>query len=503
MATDMMYIRPPTSPFPRNSEPKPRMLTFRHPSYDDEGFKNVLFRLYAVDIERDASHHNEQDASQRPGLKGLYTQFALDACAIIAGNRTEGWLSTLRNPQQARDNRVDANSILHEDDYYFHLPQDENADGFTDPYPTVRTFSEWIFPHQRIPPYWQQLPAPSKEPFLYTPANSWELTSAVRYCDRHCRISGHRDELQVAHIVPQDEAAWWKTNDMNRYNYNILRNDLDDVANAILLRADLHLAWDRRRFVFVPKPSSDGSGMRLVCHTLDPPAGYWHLYHNRELHNSAVGVEQLFARFAWSLFSILNPLLSHDVVRRSPIRTAVDNQGLSSRYFTGYFPTDVCQKLSTAANKKRLTSPEEFEKDEHADDNTVKDRVAVCRHVQTQNDATTPPFPSAPNPRKRSIGTTLFPQVQNADAAKEGKDVPPTTLQEHTSPSSPAEGSPRDEIKWAEDGRWGRGSVGSQVLTVSGDEVTRVLKLSGYDDMKEVKSNDEEMCTRGMSVGGW
>jgi hypothetical protein len=33
-------------------------------------------------------------------------------------------------------------------------------------------------------------------------------------------------------------------------------NALDDLSNALLLRTDLHIAFHKPKFVFVPKPSS-------------------------------------------------------------------------------------------------------------------------------------------------------------------------------------------------------------------------------------------------------
>lgn len=77
-------------------------------------------------------------------------------------------------------------------------------------------------------------------------------------------------------------------NSMFSYNRS-LTYSIDDTGNAMLLRADLHVAFDKPRFVFVPKPSGDNGVMRLVLHLLEPSAELEHLYHNRELHPSDVG----------------------------------------------------------------------------------------------------------------------------------------------------------------------------------------------------------------------
>lgn len=61
---------------------------------DDDN--NVLFKLHASDTKTECSHDGE--SSQRPVL---YAQFALDACAIVAGSCSDGWLSPNRDPEQA------------------------------------------------------------------------------------------------------------------------------------------------------------------------------------------------------------------------------------------------------------------------------------------------------------------------------------------------------------------------------------------------------------------
>jgi hypothetical protein len=101
---------------------------------------------------------------------------------------------------------------------------------------------------------------------------------------------------------------------MSRYNTGPAAT-LDDPANAMLLRADLHIAFDKPRVAFVPKPAADGS-MRLVAHLLENSSELEHLYHNRELHPTAVGINMLYARFAWSIFTLLDAFLECETDRR-------------------------------------------------------------------------------------------------------------------------------------------------------------------------------------------
>jgi hypothetical protein len=76
-------------------------INFRHPAY--EPGDDLLFTLYAWD-------HAEG---------GLHYGLAHTACAIVAGNRHDGYLSATRNglPLAAGDD-----SVLRLGDYYFHVP---------------------------------------------------------------------------------------------------------------------------------------------------------------------------------------------------------------------------------------------------------------------------------------------------------------------------------------------------------------------------------------------
>lgn len=93
---------------------------------------------------------------------------------------------------------------------------------------------------------------------------------------------------------------------MLKYNISSA-NTLDDLSNALLLRTNLHIAFDKPKFVFVPKSSSDPKKPRLVTHLVEALAELEHLYHNRALHSLTSSIEIVFARFAWTIFSLLDP----------------------------------------------------------------------------------------------------------------------------------------------------------------------------------------------------
>ncbi|PVH91208.1 hypothetical protein DM02DRAFT_706327 [Periconia macrospinosa] len=315
---------PPEVP-PRVGGPR-RQILFRHPGYHDSN--NVLLKLFAPDSGPPSRGY------------GLYAGYALQACGIIAGNRWDGWLSEAKDHDPST--RVDSGSVLDKNSYYFHLPSpssDGDAGRLDPPYPIVPTFREWLD---------SDFAAPEQS---YATSN---LTLALQARDVSCRITGCKEGTQVAHICPQKEAEWWYENDMSRYNLGSA-NTLDDLSNALLLRTDLHIAFDKPKFVFVPKPSSDMEKPRFVIHLVEASAELEFLYHNRALHPLYSSVETLFARFAWSIF----PLLDAFLTCRERRRLLLANENAAPVDNDGFVAWDKCAQFS----RKRSQSPKKRKPD--------------------------------------------------------------------------------------------------------------------------------------------
>jgi hypothetical protein len=136
-------------------------------------------------------------------------------------------------------------------------------------------------------------------------------------------MSNHRDSTQSAHLCPRQELDWFTSNGMREYNLDrYLPTDLltDDANNALTLRADLHFAFDRCVFVFVPKPVSsapvDRSSSRFVTHVLNQTSEIGPLYHNAALLPlRGVKPEFLLTRFAWAIFPLVAPFVNFGVER--------------------------------------------------------------------------------------------------------------------------------------------------------------------------------------------
>jgi hypothetical protein len=83
-------------------------------------------------------------------------------------------------------------------------------------------------------------------------------------------------------------------------------NTPDGIPNALLLRTDLHIAFDKPKLDFMPKPSSVPEHPQLVTHLLEASAELEYLYHNRALQSLRSSIQMLFARFAWTVFLLLD-----------------------------------------------------------------------------------------------------------------------------------------------------------------------------------------------------
>jgi hypothetical protein len=331
----MISIREPLTPPAAPPVVHPQIL-FRHPGYDDSN--NVLLKLRATDSVAGGARH------------GLYAQFALEACGIIAGNRWDGWLSLSSALDIASTEKIDASSILEGRSYYFHLPpkQGDLDDTYANaPYPITPTFREWRFPHEKLPRAWNLIPDPDSTPypqFLGRTYATSNLTFALRDRDLSCRISGYTEETQVAHLCPQKENDWWYANSMSTYNVGS-ETTPDDLSNVLLLRSDLHIAFDKPRFVFVPKPTSHPEVPNFVIHLLEESAELHSLYQNRRLQPIRAGIEMFFARFAWSIFPLLEGFLTNGERRRLVVREMIEFDS------DGFISSERCAQFSTRRSR--------------------------------------------------------------------------------------------------------------------------------------------------------
>lgn len=320
-----------------------RRIRIQHPDYYDSD--NDLLELLVPD------HPNG----------GLQYDFLMVACGIIANNRWDGWLTeTVDGPRLS----FHPNDILTNEVYYFHLPNSSREN----PYPVVPTFRDWKFPHNNLPPSWAALPRRA-DTDRDNPAGATisGFLPSLKMRDYSCRISACVESAQAAHICPRSEEQWYIDNRMRPYQERPMRS-IDDMANGMLLRADLHIAFDAMKFVFYPKYKNAEEGditqgaegenkPVLVTHIMVPSNELHLLYHNVPLQPiPKVSREYLFARFAWTIFPLVGDFFDGGVKR------AVTGVRASERWIDGegsWLDALQCQLLVMKPSKspKKSESP--------------------------------------------------------------------------------------------------------------------------------------------------
>ena len=237
-------------------------------------------------------------------------------------------------------------------------------------YPIVPSFSHWQFPHSNLPEVWAAHDL-SKPPTQRQLPRQSSLTEALLARDISCRVTNHIEGTEHAHLVPRSEELWFSHNGMFQYT-NQQRpgtEPIDDSRNAILLRSDIHTIFDQKRLVLVPKISS------FVVHVLAPgfTSELADLYHNVQLQPLAgIAVEYLFARFAWSVFTLAVNFLQQGFGRR--LMVCGENGETRIIESTG----DQCRQFSASrGTKSRSQSPRKPQRDV-LDTTGAEDDLEVC-----------------------------------------------------------------------------------------------------------------------------
>lgn len=296
----------------------------RHPGYTDTG--NILMVLPALDHPQGGIHH----------------ETARIACAIVANNRWEGFLTETRTGERAL---VGPDGILRGNNYYFRVSEDA-AD---DKYPVVPSFAHWRFPHDNLPQLWTSCEPPKLPLNRQLPRQS-SLAESTLARDISCRITNHIEGTEHAHLVPRSEERWFSDNGMFRYT-NQQRpgsEPVDDAQNAILLRSDVHTIFDQKRFAIVPKSSV------LLVHILAPGSSLQltSLYHNVSLQPLVgVAIQYVLARFAWTIFAQSVNFVQQGLTRRLCIYVGDGNTSIAD------LSGDQCRQLLSPGAKSRSQSP--------------------------------------------------------------------------------------------------------------------------------------------------
>jgi HNH endonuclease len=127
---------------------------------------------------------------------------------------------------------------------------------------------------------------------------------AILARDIKCCLSASQDGLERAQLFPQSERDWFENNDMQWYNTTLgLANKswIDDKANSIALRSDIHDLFVAGSFVIVRKDNNwVAHFFKILKRTYELGA----IYHDRLVSiNMMVSPHFLLARLRGQYFS--------------------------------------------------------------------------------------------------------------------------------------------------------------------------------------------------------
>lgn len=183
-------------------------------------------------------------------------------------------------------------------------------------YPVCPSFTNWRFPHDSFPTHWSS-PTISRITLANKPPSAF--SEKILASNGTCIVTGYTTSVQACHLCPHSQADWFRKNKMETYNlaeYNRAEHFLDDTANGITLRADLHLYFDAGGFVLMRKSDS---GYTLHC--LQSSGDILPMFHNHKTQlMTNVRPEFLYTRLAYAILPKVSAFLSSPGLPKRIIR---------------------------------------------------------------------------------------------------------------------------------------------------------------------------------------
>ena len=348
------YYPKPQHPLqPISTSSRSTRVVVKHPGYSDYG--TTLFTLSACDGPN----------GDRVDYDTLHA-----ACAIVARNRFDGWLSGDLLGKVVI--RADEYGFIAAATYFFHIPVGDTSS--TTPrqsdyhYPVVPNFRTWPFPHDAFPENWRQTENDGRE--------AARRLQELMLGSQECRLTRHSLKVQRSHIIPSSEKQWFGANSMDQYGNLGGRGGqdvIDKSENIIPFRADIHQLWDDYQFVVVPRRKGNGS-MTWTAHAMTNEPEVIELYHRVPLHPLPSPAEYLFARLAYDVFPKVLGFLQTGKPRWLWVPAADDPESLERRMCSG----SECRNLTLDQGRGRSSSPMKRSRQDADLDSTVDEETVEC-----------------------------------------------------------------------------------------------------------------------------
>lgn len=289
---------------------------------------------------------------------GVHQGLALTVCGAVADNRYDGWFSESRGGDRVE---FEWDGILRGTEYYYHLPyptEQKGPSGHHYQYPIYTSFRSWSFPlslfesgraqgsaaEQLVYQWTHRLACSSSR--LRIPRSTSAARLQVHIRDEEaCRITGYEDHCEVAHVIPAGESEWFKKQDMHRFLPESDSQGVHSSSNCMLLRRDLHTAYDDRSLTFFPKRGKYVASCLLLTINIEAEN------HNRELRDvSAIPWPFHFSRLVWQVIPGVRRFLSKGIARRV-VRTDPETGDVKRDLATG--PECMILGLQRPSSRKR------------------------------------------------------------------------------------------------------------------------------------------------------
>ncbi|TFK81297.1 hypothetical protein K466DRAFT_667203 [Polyporus arcularius HHB13444] len=128
------------------------------------------------------------------------------------------------------------------------------------------------------------------------------MSSRVKADDEMCMVSAFMQSLDNAYVLPKEESPWSNMQKMNLYSHNRYAH-INDTANGMTLRSDIHRCFDAHGFVFHPC----GPTNHIVYIVDDGLDNYAHYLHCRLVDMlNRVSDKFLYARFAYTMIIVFS-----------------------------------------------------------------------------------------------------------------------------------------------------------------------------------------------------
>ncbi|KAG8527279.1 uncharacterized protein KY384_008023 [Bacidia gigantensis] len=353
-----MPLARPYEPQERDQYPAPSArIIIHHPGYAD-GY-DTLIRLDGFD---------KKDTSSS---LGLHMGTALVICGIITSHFS-GYFTRVKE-KEAQQIQFEDDAVLEGGDYYLHIPGDET-------YAVCPAFEHWKFPHDNPLSPWA-CSAISHSSTGIQPNKSYAHQSSTFTRDQGCLVSRYRDMKEACHVCPAEELVWFRQNNMTNYilDTDVLANALlEDVANLVALRRDIHKSFDDREWAFAGK-----EGVWSV-HFLKPTNDLGPTYHNLRVPDlqGKVSGQLLLTRLAWAVLPRMREFWSGPSKRWVTVRTVNESDGT-----TGWIKKYLNQQETERMMRKKSRSPAKRKAPDGDGQDAVEEEGADCGGSESSEDS--------------------------------------------------------------------------------------------------------------------